>query len=239
MSTTPAARSASCRALLSPRREPSYVAEVRGEYAKIAAAHARAQDEQGAAAARRRRAPTRSSSTGRATCRRSRRFLGTQRASTTIRLAELVALHRLDAVLPDLGADRHVSRHPRRRQSTARRRAPLYDDAQAMLEQDRRRAAGSSANAVVGFWPANAHGDDIVLYTDETRGEPVATLHTLRQQLSQARGPRQYRAGRFRRAARQRACRLHRRLRRHRRHRRGRRSPSASSAPTTTIPRSW
>jgi 5-methyltetrahydrofolate--homocysteine methyltransferase len=40
-----------------------------------------------------------------------------------------------------------------------------------------------SAAAVVGFFPANAVGDDIVAFMDEDRGDPRATLHTLRQQL--------------------------------------------------------
>ena len=39
------------------------------------------------------------------------------------------------------------------------------------------------AQATIGFWPANAVGDDVVLYGDETRTNPIATLHTLRQQL--------------------------------------------------------
>ena len=40
------------------------------------------------------------------------------------------------------------------------------------------------ADAVVGLWPANALGDDIVVYADEQRGTTLATLHTLRQQLA-------------------------------------------------------
>ncbi len=42
--------------------------------------------------------------------------------------------------------------------------------------------------AVVGFWPANAVGDDIQLYQDETRQQPLDTLFTLRQQLSKRDG---------------------------------------------------
>ncbi|AHB49014.1 5-methyltetrahydrofolate--homocysteine methyltransferase [Hyphomicrobium nitrativorans NL23] len=49
-----------------------------------------------------------------------------------------------------------------------------------------------TAHAVVGFWPANGVGDDIELYTDETRKERRATLHTLRQQI--ARDPSRNRA---------------------------------------------
>jgi len=41
-----------------------------------------------------------------------------------------------------------------------------------------------TASAVVGFWPANSRGDDILVYPDERRAEPLATLHTLRQQLA-------------------------------------------------------
>ena len=33
-----------------------------------------------------------------------------------------------------------------------------------------------------GFWPANSLGDDIVLYTDETRQHELTRFHTLRQQ---------------------------------------------------------
>ncbi|WP_277601070.1 methionine synthase [Nocardioides pantholopis] len=57
----------------------------------------------------------------------------------------------------------------------------LYDDAQAML--DRIVAEGwLTANAVFGFFPANAVGDDIVLYSDDSRETELSTLHNLRQQ---------------------------------------------------------
>ena len=38
--------------------------------------------------------------------------------------------------------------------------------------------------AVVGFWPANAVGDDIRLFTGDDRSETQAMLHTLRQQVT-------------------------------------------------------
>ncbi|WP_405405884.1 methionine synthase [Paracoccus sp. Ld10] len=38
--------------------------------------------------------------------------------------------------------------------------------------------------AVVGFWPANAVGDDIRLFTGDDRAETRAMLHTLRQQVT-------------------------------------------------------
>jgi 5-methyltetrahydrofolate--homocysteine methyltransferase len=57
----------------------------------------------------------------------------------------------------------------------------LYDDAQAML--DRLTAEKwLTANGVVGLWPANSVGDDIEVYLGESRDEPHAVLHQLRQQ---------------------------------------------------------
>ena len=58
----------------------------------------------------------------------------------------------------------------------------LFADAQAMLKKivDER---WYEAKGVVGFWPANADGDDVVLYTDENRTTERARLHTLRQQM--------------------------------------------------------
>ena len=63
----------------------------------------------------------------------------------------------------------------------------LMDDARAMLD---RIVAERwfTPRAVVGFWPANAAGDDIRLFADATRSEPLATLHTLRQQTTKREG---------------------------------------------------
>jgi 5-methyltetrahydrofolate--homocysteine methyltransferase len=44
------------------------------------------------------------------------------------------------------------------------------------------------AAAVVGFWPANSDGDDVLIFADEMRAQPVAVLHTLRQQLARREG---------------------------------------------------
>ena len=66
------------------------------------------------------------------------------------------------------------------RQGAAARQ--LFADARAMLSQI---IAESwfRPKAVVGFWPANAVGDDIRLFRDENRRDTLATLHTLRQQM--------------------------------------------------------
>jgi 5-methyltetrahydrofolate--homocysteine methyltransferase len=57
----------------------------------------------------------------------------------------------------------------------------LYDDAQEMLDTVIKEK-WLTANGVIGFFPANAVGDDIEVYTDETRTEVLTTLHNLRQQ---------------------------------------------------------
>jgi len=63
----------------------------------------------------------------------------------------------------------------------------LFGDAQEMLK---RIIAEKwfTARGVVGFWPANAVGDDIVVWTDEGRTEELARFHTLRQQIKKANG---------------------------------------------------
>ena len=63
----------------------------------------------------------------------------------------------------------------------------LFEDGQKILQQmiDEKRV---SAKAAIGFWPANRRGDDIVLYTDETREKELTTLHHLRQQDDKAPG---------------------------------------------------
>ncbi|AGB24062.1 methionine synthase (B12-dependent) [Mycobacterium sp. JS623] len=57
----------------------------------------------------------------------------------------------------------------------------LYDDAQEMLDT-LIKEKWLTANGVIGFFPANAVGDDIEVYTDESRTEVLTTLHNLRQQ---------------------------------------------------------
>src|SRR5690606_35838527 len=63
----------------------------------------------------------------------------------------------------------------------------LFEDAQRMLGQIIAEK-WFAPRAVVGFWPANAVGDDIRLFKDDTRAEELATLFTLRQQLTKRDG---------------------------------------------------
>ena len=63
----------------------------------------------------------------------------------------------------------------------------LFADAQAMLKRiiDEK---WFTAKGVVGFWPANAVGDDVAVYGDESRTEEIARFHTLRQQIRKSNG---------------------------------------------------
>jgi len=63
----------------------------------------------------------------------------------------------------------------------------LFDDAQTMLDKIITHK-WIKAKAVVGLFPANSVGDDIELYTDESRTEVLTTFHTLRQQQKKAAG---------------------------------------------------
>ncbi len=67
----------------------------------------------------------------------------------------------------------------------------LFDDAQQLLQkvidQNLLQASG-----VIGFWPANSVGDDIELYSDESRTQLLTRIHTLRQQAEKAAGEPYY-----------------------------------------------
>lgn len=63
----------------------------------------------------------------------------------------------------------------------------VYEDANSLLD-DIVAAKILKAKAVCGIFPANAVGDDIELYTDESRSEILHTFHTLRQQSQKRKG---------------------------------------------------
>ncbi len=58
----------------------------------------------------------------------------------------------------------------------------LFEDAQKLLKRIVSEKL-LTAKAVYGFFPANSVGDDIELYTDESRRTVLTTFHTLRQQM--------------------------------------------------------
>ena len=58
----------------------------------------------------------------------------------------------------------------------------LFDDAQTLLDKIRAEKL-LAARGVYAFWPAKAVGDDVEVFTDDARTEPLATFHFLRQQM--------------------------------------------------------
>ena len=57
----------------------------------------------------------------------------------------------------------------------------VYQDAQAMLEK-LIKGQWLQADAIIGLFPANSEGDDILFYADEERSQPFLVWHNLRQQ---------------------------------------------------------
>jgi 5-methyltetrahydrofolate--homocysteine methyltransferase len=57
----------------------------------------------------------------------------------------------------------------------------VFADAQAMLEK-LIKGQWLQADAIIGLFPANSQGDDILLYPDESRTKPFLVWHNLRQQ---------------------------------------------------------
>jgi 5-methyltetrahydrofolate--homocysteine methyltransferase len=170
--------------LLSQDNRGSYIDTVRAEYAKVADAHARAErDKQRLPIIKARGNAFKIDWTDYKVAKPS--FTGT-RVISNQSLEELVPYidwtpffqtwelkGRYPAILDD------------EKQGAAARQ--LFDDAQAMLK----RIVSErwfQAKTVVGLWPANAVGDDIRLFTGESRAETLATFHTLRQQLSKRDG---------------------------------------------------
>lgn len=170
--------------LLSDDTKVSFIADVRAEYAKAAAAHLRAEEEKQRLPLTKARANAfKPDWSGYTPPKPS--FLGT-RVLEDFDLAELAEYidwtpffqtwelkGRYPAILQD------------ERQGEAARQ--LFADAQAMLGKIIAEK-WFKPRAVVGFWPANAVGDDVKLFTDEGRAEELATLFTLRQQLSKRDG---------------------------------------------------
>jgi len=169
--------------LLSDKRE-AYAAEVRAEYAKISAAHFRAQADKKRLSLKDARANAVKIDFARTPAKKPT-FLGT-RTFADYDLAELVPYidwtpffqtWELAGRFPAILDDAKVGEAAR----------ALYDDARKMLDRIVKEK-WFTARAVVGFWPANAEGDDIAVFSDEARTRTIATLHTLRQQLEKREG---------------------------------------------------
>ncbi|WP_316354513.1 methionine synthase [Devosia sp.] len=170
--------------LLSKDTKVAFIEDIRAEYAKAAAAHERAESEkQRVPLAKARANAFKPDWTGYTPPKPS--FLGTR----VFEEFDLETLAKYIDWTPFFQTWELKGRYPAiledERQGEAARQ--LFDDAQAMLKQiiDEK---WFRPRAVVGFWPANADGDDIRLFTDEGRAEELATLFTLRQQLGKRDG---------------------------------------------------
>jgi 5-methyltetrahydrofolate--homocysteine methyltransferase len=172
-------------ALLARDARARYVADIRGEYARIAAAHARGEDNKQRLSLAAARANALRLDWSGAYAPPAPQLLGT-RTFVDIPVAELIdyidwtpffATWELTGKYPAILNDAKVGEAAR----------GLYADAQDMLQ--RMIAEGwFTTRAVIGFWPANGDGDDILVFGDEARKIPIATLHTLRQQLARREG---------------------------------------------------
>ncbi len=170
--------------LLAPETRKSYIETIRADYAKVAEGHARNEaDKQRLPLAKARANRFKIDWTGYTPPKPS--FLGI-RTFETWDLAELATYidwtpffqtwelkGRYPAILDD------ETQGPAARQ--------LFDDAQAMLAKIIAET-WFAPKGVIGFWPANAVGDDIQLYTDAQGTTPLATFFTLRQQLAKRDG---------------------------------------------------
>jgi 5-methyltetrahydrofolate--homocysteine methyltransferase len=170
--------------LLSLEKRVAFAADVRAEYEKISAAHLRAQaDKKRLTLAAARTNAVKIDFSKAPPARPS--FLGVK-SFADYDLAELVnyidwtpffQTWELAGRFPAILEDEKVGEAAR----------ALYADARAMLDRIVKEK-WFKASAAIGFWPANADGDDIVLYADEARKKKIATLHTLRQQLEKREG---------------------------------------------------
>ena len=113
----------------------------------------------------------------------------------------------------------------------------LFDDANELLDRIIKEKL-LTARGVYGFWPAASEGDDIIVYSDESRNKELCRFHALRQQWERKGQNAFLLARRFHRARRKRAKGLHRRVRRHDRHRLPTSWPRSSTASTTITTRS-
>ncbi len=165
--------------LLSPETREGTVENVRAEYAKVAAAHARAEADKQRMPLAKARANAVKLDWANYTPPKPA-FTGT-RTFSTYDVGELVPYidwtpffqtwdfkGRYPAILDD----------PEKGEPARR----LFEDAQAMLARIVEER-WFNPKAVIGFWPAQAVGDDVVLYTGESRTETLDTFFTLRQQL--------------------------------------------------------
>ena len=166
--------------LLSETERPNYVSEIRSEYVKVRENHLRHE-------ASKKRIPLSAARDNRFKIDWANytppkpTFLGTK-AFEDYPLSELVPY--IDWT-PFFQTWELVGRYPAilKDNKVGAEAQKLFNDAQEMLK----RMVSEKwvrASGIIGFWPANASGDDITVFTDEKRNTELATLFTLRQQIA-------------------------------------------------------
>jgi len=178
-----ASRSVSvCSALLSSEGRDAYVAGVRADYEKVRAQHA----------AKKGQAPLVPIAEARANAFKvdwstyrppAPRLLG-RKAFSAYSLAEIaryIDWSPFFQVWDLAGAYPKILHDP----AVGEAATSVFRDARAMLESIIREK-WLTANGVFALMPANAVGDDIEVYADESRGAPITVFHHLRQQTRKA-----------------------------------------------------
>jgi 5-methyltetrahydrofolate--homocysteine methyltransferase len=172
-------------ALLSREQRGRYIADVRAEYARIAAAHARGEKNK-------QRLSLADARTNALKLNWSGNYVPpAPRLRGTRKLADVPISKLIDYIdwSPFFATWELNGKYPAILDDAAMGDAArsLFTDAQDML----RRIADERwfhASAVTGLWPANSEGDDVLVFADEARSAPIAVLHTLRQQLTRREG---------------------------------------------------
>jgi 5-methyltetrahydrofolate--homocysteine methyltransferase len=171
-------------ALISPHKRTDYIAGIRKEYARIADTHARNEEQK-----RRVRLPAARANALKLDWKSNYRPTRPRVSAATLQDFPLAGLVPYIDWSPFFSTWELTGKFPAILQDDKYGPAArtLFDDAKAMLD----RIVAEKwfiARGAAGFWPANADGDDILVYAGEAREEPMATLHTLRQQLARREG---------------------------------------------------
>ena len=168
-----------CQALISPSQSPRFVTDLRAEYARVREQHASKRGPQiiSLAQARANAArvdwsawrPTRPTFVG----RRALRNVDLAQVARYIDWGPFLQTWDLAGPYPKILDDPTVGAQAR----------ALLSDARALLDKV---IAGRwlAAHAVVGLYPAASAGDDIEIYADESRREPMMIWHGMRQQTA-------------------------------------------------------
>ncbi len=168
--------------LISEEHRPDFVAKLRGDYDRLRAQHAGQQVKLISLAEARQRAPQFD----------WKNYQPAKPEFTGVRVLDGVDLSELVKFI-DWSPFFHTwelrGRYPSilQHEKYGEQATKLFDDAQKLLSQ-LVCEKWVKASAVYGFFPANRVGDDVEIYTDESRTTVKSTFHFLRQQIQKPDG---------------------------------------------------